>query len=76
MPDVEDGLALGDVRTRKIAEPDDVELYRPWAQQSFSFLSIDVRSNLSVDAVTKLVRSALATVDPGLAVAGRSHHRI
>jgi ABC-type antimicrobial peptide transport system permease subunit len=28
-----------------------------------------VRSNLSVDAVTKLVRSALATVDPGLAVA-------
>src|SRR5437667_624308 len=60
---------VADVRTRKIAEPDDVELYRPWAQQSFSFLSIDVRSNLSVDAVTKLVRSALATVDPGLAVA-------
>ena len=26
---------VGDVRTRKIAEPDDVELYRPWAQQSF-----------------------------------------
>src|SRR5881275_324283 len=43
---------VGDVRTRKIAEPDDVELYRPWAQQNFSFLSIDVRSNLSVDAVT------------------------
>jgi putative ABC transport system permease protein len=60
---------VGDVRTRKIAESDDVELYRPWAQQSFSFLSIDVRSNLSVDAVTKLVRSALAIVDPGLAVA-------
>jgi putative ABC transport system permease protein len=60
---------VSDVRTRKIAEPDDVELYRPWAQQSFSFLSIDVRSNLSVDTVTKLVRSALATVDPGLAVA-------
>lgn len=60
---------VGDVRTRKIAEPDDVELYRPWAQQSFSFLSIDVRSNLSVDTVTKLVRSALTTVDPGLAIA-------
>jgi putative ABC transport system permease protein len=28
-----------------------------------------VRSDLSVDAVTKLVRSALGTVDPGLAVA-------
>src|SRR5437773_994992 len=60
---------VGDVRTRKIAEPDDVELYRPWTQQNFSFLSIDVRSNLSVDAVTKLVRSALTTVEPGLAVA-------
>jgi predicted permease len=60
---------VGDVRSRKIAEPDDVELYRPWAQQNFSFLSIDVRSNLSVDAVTKLVRSGLGTVDPGLAVA-------
>jgi putative ABC transport system permease protein len=60
---------VDDVRSRKIAEPNDVELYRPWAQQNFSFLSIDVRSNLSVDAVTKLVRSALATVDPDLAVA-------
>jgi predicted permease len=60
---------VGDVRTRKIAEPDDVELYRPWRQQNFSFLSIDVRSNLSVEAVTKSVRSALGTVDPGLAVA-------
>jgi putative ABC transport system permease protein len=60
---------VADVRTRKITEPDDVELYRPWAQQSFSFLSIDVRSSLSVDAVTKLVRSALTPVDPGLAVA-------
>jgi len=28
-----------------------------------------VRSNLRVDAVTKLVQSALATVDPGLAIA-------
>src|SRR5206468_2612287 len=30
---------VGDVRTRKIAEPDDVELYRPWAQQSFRSLA-------------------------------------
>jgi putative ABC transport system permease protein len=60
---------VGDVRSRKVAEPDDAELYRPWAQQNFSFLSVDVRSSLPVDAVTKLVRSALATVDPGLAIA-------
>src|SRR5205085_12196947 len=60
---------VGDVRSRKVAEPDEVELYRPWAQQNFSFLSIDVRSGLPVESVTKLVRSALATVDPSLAIA-------
>ncbi|HSV63272.1 MAG TPA: ABC transporter permease, partial [Chthoniobacterales bacterium] len=60
---------VGDVRSRKVGEPDDVEIYRPWAQDNFSFLSIDVRSSLSVEAVTKLVRGALAKVDPGLAIA-------
>jgi predicted permease len=60
---------VGDVRSRKVAEPDDVELYRPWAQDNFNFLSIDVRSTVSVEAVTKLVRGALAKVDPGLAIA-------
>jgi putative ABC transport system permease protein len=60
---------VGDVRSKKVAEPDDVELYRPWAQQNFPFLSIVVRSNLGPDAVTKLVQSAIATVNPGLAIA-------
>ena len=60
---------VSDVRSRKVAEPDDVELYRPWAQDNFNFLSIDVRSGLSVVAVTKLVRGALTKVDSGLAIA-------
>jgi predicted permease len=60
---------VGDVRSRKVGEADDVELYRPWAQQNFPFLSIVVRSNLKPDAVTKLVQSALATLNPGLAIA-------
>jgi putative ABC transport system permease protein len=60
---------VGNVRSRKVIESDDVELYRPWGQENFSFLSIAVRSHLSVDAVTKAVQSALATVDPGLAIA-------
>ena len=60
---------VGDVRSRKVAEPDDVELYRPWAQDNYNFLSIEVRSRLPVETVTKLVRGALAKVDPGLAVA-------
>ena len=62
------GIA-GDVRSRKVAEPDDVEIYRPWAQQNFPFPCILIRSQLKPDAVTKLAQSALATVDPGLAVA-------
>jgi ABC-type antimicrobial peptide transport system permease subunit len=60
---------VGDVRTRKVAEPDDMEFYRPWAQENFPFAVIGVRSNLRVDAVTRLVQSALNTVDPGLAIA-------
>jgi putative ABC transport system permease protein len=60
---------VGDVRSRKVNEPDDMEFYRPWAQENFPFPTIVVRSNLREDAVTKLVRSTLATVDPGLAIA-------
>ena len=60
---------VGDVRSRKVNEPDDMEFYRPWAQENFPFPTIIVRSNLREDAVTKLVRSAVATIDPGLAIA-------
>ena len=60
---------VGDVRSRKVAEPDDMEFYRPWAQENFPFAVVAVRSGLRVDAVTKLVQSALNSVDPGLAIA-------
>src|SRR6184192_3942978 len=60
---------VGDVRTRSIAKPDEVEFYRPWAQENFQFAVIAVRSTLREDAVTKVVQSALNTVDPGLAIA-------
>ena len=60
---------VGDVRSRKVGEPDDMELYRPWAQENFPFAVVAVRSNLKVEAVTKLVQSSLNTVDAGLAIA-------
>ena len=60
---------VGDVRTRRIAVPDEVEIYRPWAQENFPFAVIAVRSALREDAVTKVVQSALNTVDAGLAIA-------
>src|SRR5438477_1848961 len=60
---------VGDVRTRTIAKPDEVEIYRPWGKENFQFAVIAVRSTLREDAVTKVVQTALSTVDPGLAIA-------
>ena len=60
---------VGDVRSIRIAEAPGMEFYRPWTQENFPFLNIAVRSNFKLEAVTKLVQSALATVDPGVAIA-------
>ena len=60
---------VGDVRSQRLAVPNDMEFYRPWAQENFPFLTVSVRSGMKPEAVTKLVQSALAGVDPGLAIA-------
>jgi predicted permease len=60
---------VGDVRSRLIAKSNDVEIYRPWAQENFPFAVIAVRSNLREDKATKVVQSSLNTVDAGLAIA-------
>jgi predicted permease len=60
---------VGDVRSVQVAEAPGMEFYRPWAQKNFPLVNITVRSNLKVDAVTKLVQSALTKVNPGLAIA-------
>jgi putative ABC transport system permease protein len=60
---------VGDVRSQRIAELPEMEFYLPWAQENFPFLSIAVRSNLKVDAITKLVQSTVTKLDPGIAIA-------
>jgi putative ABC transport system permease protein len=60
---------VGDVRSVRVAEAPGMEFYRPWAQHNFPLVNITVRSNLKVDAVAKLVQSALAKVNAGLAIA-------
>ena len=60
---------VGDVRSQRIAELPEMEFYLPLAQENFPFLNIAVRSNLKVDAITKLVQSAVTNVDPGIAIA-------
>ena len=60
---------VGDVRTVRIAEAPGMEFYLPWSQENFPFVNVTVLSNFKVDAVTKLVQSALSKVNPGLAIA-------
>lgn len=60
---------VGDVRSQKVATPNDMEFYRPWAQENFPFVAIAVRGRLKTEAVTKLVQSTLTSVDPRLAIA-------
>ena len=60
---------VGDVRSQRVKEAPGMEFYIPWAQENFPFLSVAVRSNLTVEAVTKLVQSAINQVDAGIAIA-------
>ena len=60
---------VGDVRSNRVADQNDMEFYRPWAQENFPFMTITVRSPLKPDAVTKLVQATLNTIDPTLAIA-------
>jgi putative ABC transport system permease protein len=60
---------VGDVRSIRVADAPGMEFYRPSAQENFPFLNVTVRSNLKVEAVTKLVQTALTKVNPGLAIA-------
>ena len=59
---------IGDVRSVRLDQQNDMEFYRPFAQENFPFLTITVRSPLPPDTVTKSVQAALKTIDPGLAL--------
>jgi len=59
---------IGDVRSVRLDQQNDMEFYRPFAQENFPFLNITVRSPLPPDTVTKSVQAALKTIDPGLAL--------
>ena len=50
---------VGDVRSVRLDQHNDMEFYRPFAQENFPFLTITVRSPLPPGSVTKLVQSAL-----------------
>jgi predicted permease len=59
---------VGDVRSLQLNRPNDMEFYRPLAQENFPFLSIAVRSSLPTETITRSVQTALRGIDPGLAL--------
>jgi predicted lysophospholipase L1 biosynthesis ABC-type transport system permease subunit len=60
---------VGDVRSIQVKQEPGMEFYRPWTQENFPFVNVDVRTSLRPDAVTKLVQAALTKVNSGLAIA-------
>jgi predicted permease len=60
---------VGDVRGDRLNIQHDMEFYRPWGQENFPFMSIEVRSPQKLEAITKLVQGAINSIDPTIAIA-------
>jgi predicted permease len=59
---------VGDVRSVQLNQANNMEFYRPFAQESWPFLKIVVRSPLPPETITRSVKTALRGIDPSLAL--------
>jgi predicted permease len=59
---------VGDVRSVLLNQHNEMEFYRPLAQENFPFLAIAVRSSLPPETITRSVQTVLRGIDPGLAL--------
>jgi putative ABC transport system permease protein len=59
---------VGDVRSIRLEQTNDIEFYRPWPQRTNAFLAITVKTAFKPEAATGTVRNALAKVDPALPI--------
>ena len=59
---------VGDVRSQQLNQHNDMEFYRPFAQENFPFLTIAVRSPLPPETITRSVQTVLRGIDPQLAL--------
>ena len=59
---------VADVRSTRLDRPNDVEFYRPWAQRTFPFLAITVKTTGKPEGAAAIVRTALARVDSALPI--------
>jgi putative ABC transport system permease protein len=59
---------VGDVRSVQLNQANNMEFYRPFAQENSPYLRIVVRSSLPPETITRSVKTALRTIDPSLAL--------
>jgi predicted permease len=59
---------VGDVRSIRLDQANDVEFYRPWSQRSGPFFFVTVRTSVKPEGAAGMVRSALNKLDPGLPI--------
>ncbi|MFN2542568.1 MAG: FtsX-like permease family protein, partial [Chthoniobacterales bacterium] len=59
---------VGDVRSVNLNQRNEMEFYRPFAQENFPFMTITVRSSLPTETITRSVQTALRGIDPQLAL--------
>jgi predicted permease len=59
---------IGDVRSVQLNLANNMEFYRPFAQENSPYLRIVVRSPLPPETITRSVKTALRSIDPSLAV--------
>jgi putative ABC transport system permease protein len=60
---------VGDVRSERVAQRNEMESYRPWAQENFPFLTVTVRSALPASEIARQAQRALNSIDASLAIA-------
>ena len=59
---------VGDVRSIRLEQANDIEFYRSWAQRSNQFVAVAVKTAFKPEAATSTVRNALAKIDPALPI--------
>jgi putative ABC transport system permease protein len=59
---------VGDVRSVRLSQANNMEFYRPFAQENSPYLRIVVRSALPTETITRSVKTALRRIDPSLAL--------
>ncbi|MFL6589543.1 MAG: ABC transporter permease [Chthoniobacterales bacterium] len=57
---------VGDIRSIKLDQANDIEFYRPWAQRSTPYVSVTVKTAFKPEAAAGVVRNALSRIDPAL----------